>query len=127
MPGAADPGWSGFAERIYDGLTSRPIQTVGALIIFLIALPLIRAGLRAPPPSQAVSPLPPDKPVPIEIESAWFVQNVTRMQMDIDTIKDRMGVLSNQVAGVAQLIKRQGRAAAKAKRAKKPQTPPTQG
>jgi len=88
-------------ERLYEGLLSNTLQTVGALIIFLLALPLIRSGLREKPPAP-----PPPPPVPIEVESAWLIQNVTRMQMDIDRIKDLMGVMSNQIAGVAQLIKR---------------------
>jgi hypothetical protein len=90
-------------ERQYEGLLSNTLQTVGALIIFLLALPLIRSGLREKPPAP---PPPPPPPVPIEVESAWLIQNVTRMQMDIDQIKDLMGVMSNQIAGVAQLIKR---------------------
>ena len=95
-------------ERIYDGLISNSLNTVGALIIFLLALPLIRAGLRdrSPPPA------PQPAPIPIEVESAWMIQNLTRMQMDIAAINDRLGVISNQVAGVAKLLKR--RAARKA-------------
>lgn len=91
-------------DRIYDGLINSPLATVGALIIFLLALPLIRAGFRDKPttPPAATDP----RPIPIEIESAWLVQNVTRMQMDIDAIKNLLGVLSNQIAGVAQMIKR---------------------
>jgi hypothetical protein len=98
-------------ERIYDGLISNSLNTVGALIIFLLALPLIRAGLRdrSPPPAP---PPPAPPPVPIEVESAWMIQNLTRMQIDIDSINDRLGVISNQVAGVAKLLKR--RAARKA-------------
>ncbi|MDP1867016.1 MAG: hypothetical protein Q8L13_11835 [Bradyrhizobium sp.] len=93
-------------ERLYDGLASNTLQTVGALIIFLLALPLIRSGLREKPPPAP----PPAPPVPIEIESAWLIQNLTRMQMDIDAIKERLGVMSNQISGVAQLLKRrQGR------------------
>lgn len=103
------------ADKIFDGLLNNGLNTVGALIIFLLALPLIRMGLREKPTPPAV---PADqKASPIEIESAWLVQNVTRMQMDIDNIKGLLGVLSNQVAGVAQLIKRQGKAAAAARRA----------
>lgn len=87
-------------ERIYDGLTSSPLQTVGALIIFLIALPLIRAGLRERPPA------PPATPSPIEIESPWFVQNFLQMQKDVEAIKAQLGVLSNQVAAIAKLMRR---------------------
>ena len=90
-----------FLERIYDGLVSSPFNTVGALIIFLLALPLIRSGLREKPPAP---PEPP--PHPIEIESPWFVQNFLQMQTDVAKIKDHLGVISNQVAGIAKLLRR---------------------
>lgn len=91
-----------FLERIYDGLINNPFNTVGALIVLLLALPLIRSGLRDKDPP----PPPPPQPVPIEVESAWMIQNLTRMQMDIDAIKERLVVLSSQVSGIAKLLKK---------------------
>lgn len=100
-------------DRIYDGLLNNPFNTVGALLILIIALPLIKSALREKPVPPPAPPLP-ERPVPIEVESAWFVQNVTRMQMDIESIDERLKLLSSQIAGVAQLIKRQGKIAAAA-------------
>ncbi len=90
-----------FLERVYDNLLAQPFNTVGALIILMIALPLIRSGLREKPPPPPASP--------VEIESPWMIQNLTRMQMDIENIKDQIGVLSSQVKGVASLLKRRER------------------
>jgi hypothetical protein len=42
-----------------------------------------------------------------------MIQNLTRMQMDIQSINERLGVISNQVAGVAKLLKRRANRAAK--------------
>lgn len=88
-------------ERIWDGLISNPLNTVGALIIFLLALPLIRAGLRDRPPAP-----PPAPSSPIEVESPWFVQNFLQMQSDIEKIKEQLVVLSGQVAGITTLLRR---------------------
>ncbi len=88
-------------ERIYDGLTSSPLQTVGALIIFLLALPLIRAGLREKPPAP-----PPPAASPIEIESPWFVQNFLQMQKDVEKIKAALPIMSGQLAAIAKLLRR---------------------
>ncbi|WP_375782927.1 hypothetical protein ACE10Z_23725 [Bradyrhizobium sp. Pha-3] len=90
-------------ERIYDGLTSTPLNTVGALIIFLIALPLIRAGFRDGKPS---APPPMQPPVPIQIESPWLTQQLIEMHYEIEKIEERLGVLSNQVKGIATLLRR---------------------
>ncbi len=92
-----------FVEKLYDGLLNSPVQSAVALVILLIALPLIRSALREKPPAT------PPTPVPIEVESAWMIQNLTRMQMDIEAIKERLGVMSNQIAGVASLMKRRNR------------------
>ncbi|MBR1150066.1 hypothetical protein [Bradyrhizobium sp. JYMT SZCCT0428] len=92
-----------FVEKVYDGLFNFPVQSAAALVIILLALPLIRSGLREKPPA------PPPQPVPIEVESAWMIQNLTRMQMDIENIKGRLDVLSSQVKGVAALLKRRER------------------
>lgn len=93
-------------DRVWEGLSSAPLQTVAALIIFLLALPLIRAGFRdkASPPASPPAPLPP--PAPIEIESPWFVQNFLQMQKDVEAVSTQLRVLSNKVDGVAQLLKR---------------------
>jgi hypothetical protein len=88
-------------DRIWDGLTSAPLQTVAALIIFLLALPLIRAGFRDNKP-----PAPPPAPAPIEIESPWFVQNFLQMQKDVEAMSTQLRVLSSKVDGIAQLLKR---------------------
>lgn len=93
-------------ERIYDGLTSNPLNTVGALIIFLLALPLIRAGLRSQPPP-AAPPVPP--PVPIQIESPWMTQHMVEIHFEIEQIKLQLGVLSNQIKGIATLLRRRER------------------
>lgn len=93
-----------FVERIYDGLISNPFNTVGALIILLLALPMIRAGLRerpAPPPLPTMSP--------VEIESPWLIQNLTRMQLDIEQAKLQLGIISNKIDGIASLLKRRQR------------------
>ncbi|MCP1832852.1 hypothetical protein [Bradyrhizobium sp. USDA 4545] len=92
-------------ERVYDGLTSSPLNTVGALIIFLIALPLIRAGFRdrpAAPPAQ-------QPPVPIQIESPWLTQQLIEIHYEVEKIEERLGVLSNQVKGIATLLRRRER------------------
>lgn len=94
-----------FVEKIYDGLISNPLNTVGALIIFLLALPMIRAGLKDKPQPP---PLPP--PVtPVEIESPWLIQNLIKMQLDIDGINRQLGVISNKIDGIAKLLKRRQR------------------
>ncbi|ODM71663.1 hypothetical protein [Bradyrhizobium elkanii] len=93
-------------ERIYDGLTSSPLNTVGALIIFLIALPLIRAGFRDRSPAP---PAPQPPPVPIQIESPWLTQQVIEMHFEIEQIKERLGIVSNQVKGIATLLRRRER------------------
>jgi len=93
-----------FIERIYDGLISSPLNTVGALIIFLLALPLIRKGLRDRPP--AAQPPPAPAPAPIEIESPWFVQNFLQMQDDVAKIKRTQEMLSSKIDGIASLLKR---------------------
>lgn len=93
-----------FVEKIYDGLISNPLNTVGALIIFLLALPMIRAGLKDKPQPP---PLPPVTPV--EIESPWLIQNLTRMQLDVEGMKGQLGVLSNKIDGIAKLLKRRQR------------------
>jgi len=92
-----------FLEKLYDGLTNTPVQSAVALVILLLAYPLIRSALREKPPAV------PPHPVPIEVESAWMIQNLTRMQMDIEAIKDRLGVMSNQISGLASLLKRRNR------------------
>jgi hypothetical protein len=91
-------------DRIWDGLSSAPLQTVAALIIFLLALPLIRAGFRDRPPSQASPPSPPS--TPIEIESPWFVQNFLQMQNDMEKMVEQLGLVSSKVDGLARLLKR---------------------
>ncbi|QDW38995.1 hypothetical protein FFI89_018700 [Bradyrhizobium sp. KBS0727] len=98
-------------ERIYDGLTSNTLQTVGALIIFLLALPLIRAGLREKPQAP-----PPPQPSPIEVESPWFVQNFLQMQTDVERMKDQLGGISSQLAGVVKLLRRRHDRATKPKK-----------
>jgi hypothetical protein len=92
-----------FVEKLYDGLLNSPVQSAVALVILLIALPLIRSALREKPPET------PPAPVPIEVESAWMIQNLTRMQMDIEGIKELLKVLSNKIDGTAKLIRRQSR------------------
>ena len=95
-------------ERLFDALLASPLNAVGALVIFLLALPLIKQGLRDRP-----APPAPPAPAPIEIESPWFVQNFLQMQDDVAKIRARLDVLSNPVAGIAALLKR--RAARKPK------------
>jgi hypothetical protein len=93
-----------FLDRIYDGLLTSPLSTIGALIIFLLALPLIKKGLAEKPPPPA-----PPAPTPIQIESPWLTQHLVEMHFEIEQIKGHMSVLSNQVKGVAQLIRRRER------------------
>jgi hypothetical protein len=93
-----------FLEKVYDGLISNPFNTIGALIIFLLALPMIRAGLKDKPP-----PLPQPPISPVEIESPWLIQNLTRMQLDIEGIQGQLGIMSNKIDGIAKLLKRRQR------------------
>lgn len=103
-------------DRIWEGLTSSPLQAVSALIIFLIALPLIRSSYKAPP--APAPPVAPPQPAPIEIESPWFVQNFLQMQSDVEKLRDQVALLSSQVAGIAQLLRRRSgrKPAAKSKK-----------
>jgi hypothetical protein len=58
---------SDLVERIHIGLITSSLNAVGVLIIFLLALPLICAGLRERPLAA---------PVPIEVESASMIQTL---------------------------------------------------
>lgn len=58
-------------------------------------------GTKKPP---AVTPAP--RATPVEIESPWLIQNLTRMQMDIEAIKDSLDVTNNRISGIASLLKR---------------------
>ena len=100
-------------ERLWEGLTSNALSTVAALIIFLLALPLIRAGIGKPasppplpPPSPAPVLLPPPAPVPIQIESPWLTQHLVEMHLEIEHIKHSLQVLSSKVDGISQLLRR---------------------
>jgi len=65
-----------------------PMQNVVAfLIVLLLALPLIRAGLkelRSPRRPELSAPPP---PVPIQIESPWLLQHLVEMHLAIEEIK----------------------------------------
>lgn len=65
-----------------------PMQNLVAfLIVLLLALPLLRAGLRELRSSKRDEMMPRPAPVPIQIESPWLLQHLVEMHLSIEEIK----------------------------------------
>jgi hypothetical protein len=91
-------------KAAFETLKDYPlIQVAVAITVPLLAVVLAYVVRSKERPASS----PPVAPAPsrIEIESPWMIQNLTRMQIDIETIKDGQGLLGNKVDGIAKLLR----------------------
>lgn len=79
-------------DRLWDGLAGNPLSTVAALIIFLLALPLIRAGIYRPPAAPPGSTPPPSPGT--DVDPRWLIPNLMQMQSDVAELRREIGELS---------------------------------
>lgn len=83
-----------------------PMQNVVAfLIVFLLALPLIRAGWKEF--RSAKQEAAPTGPPPAMIqETPWFIQTVTRIQFDIEEMKKQIEGLKETAEEILSKLQR---------------------
>lgn len=83
---------------------------VVALIFFGtgVVVPIVLAliGRRRGRADDAPPAAPAQSPVPIQIESPWFVQNFLQLVEDVADLKRNQVVLLGQVKGLAKLLRR---------------------
>lgn len=92
-----------FLERIFQGLTDAPIQSTVALVIFLLAIPFIRKGLRERPPA------PPPTPVsaPLEVTQPWIGPQILHQTFEVDRLHRRIDDLRSDLAMLIKAMEQQ--------------------
>lgn len=94
-------------KTAFDVLSQWPLVEGAVAILVLVFAGLLARGAlkeRLPPQQQSI---------PIQVESPWMTQNLLQMQLDVERIKDGLGVLIGKVDGVAALLKRRASRSAK--------------
>lgn len=84
-------------EWAIDQFTKSPQMqsVVAAIIVLLLAFPLIRGALKAVHPA-----VPPPPPTPIIQETPWLITTVTGVQIRIDQMLERQGELADSIASL---------------------------
>lgn len=91
-----------FLERIFQGLSDAPIQSTVALVIFLLAIPFIRKGLRERPPAP---PAPP--PASLEVSQPWVGQQILHQTFEVDRLHRRIDDLRADLSAMMKLVEQQ--------------------